>query len=187
MANNHYETIALLNNPADRHIEEEVTIESPHPNILEQPISLDDADDVIDLTDDSETTAIQQPDSVQYDTSNNELQFPTHSFVSTAAEWVDDLPHDIDVLKLYKIKCSRREWVQKSQDLRYFKKHSSSRNKEVWKVIQNIPYKVRWLILMAVIHNELDIKTLALFIYHPAMQCILRLATMEVKMSPHMK
>ena len=30
-------------------------------------------------------------------------------------------------------------------------------------------------------------KTLALFLYHPAMQCILRLDIMEIKMSPHMK
>ena len=30
-------------------------------------------------------------------------------------------------------------------------------------------------------------KTLALFVYHPAMQHILRLATVEVKMSPHVK
>ena len=30
-------------------------------------------------------------------------------------------------------------------------------------------------------------KTLALFVYHTAMHRILRLATMEVKMSPHMK
>ena len=44
---------------------------------FEQPISLDDAYDVIDLTDDSEMTAFQQPDSLQYNTSNNELQFST--------------------------------------------------------------------------------------------------------------
>ena len=60
----------------------------------------------------------------QYSTSNNELQFPTHLFVNTAAEWVDNLPQDIDELKLYKIKCVPREWVQKSLDLRYFKMHS---------------------------------------------------------------
>ena len=40
--------------------------------------------------------------------------------------WMD-LPHDTDGLKLYKIKCSPWEWVQKSQDLRYFKMHSSRR------------------------------------------------------------
>ena len=62
-----------LKKPTERHTEEEVTIESPHPNTLEQPISLDYEDDVIGLTDDSKTTTIQQPDSVQYNTSNNEL------------------------------------------------------------------------------------------------------------------
>ena len=46
-----------------------------------------------------------------------------HLFVKTAAEWVDDLPHDIDGSKLHKIKCSPKEWAQKSQDLRYFKMH----------------------------------------------------------------
>ena len=48
-------------------------------------------------------------------------------FVKTAVEWVDQLPHDIDGFKLYKIKCSPQEWVQKSQDLRYFKMHISRR------------------------------------------------------------
>ena len=28
-----------------------------------------------------------------------------HLFVKTAAEWVDELPHDIDGFKLYKTKC----------------------------------------------------------------------------------
>ena len=127
MANYHYEAIMLLNNSTDRHTEEEVTIESPCPNTLEQPLSLDDADDVIYLTYGSKTTTIQQLDSVQYNTSNNELQFPTHLFVNIAAKWVDDLPHDIGGLKLYKFKCSPREWVQKSQDLRDFKMHSPRR------------------------------------------------------------
>ena len=40
---------------------------------------------------------------------------------------MDNLPHNIDGLKLYKIKCSPQEWIQKSQDLRYFKMHSSRR------------------------------------------------------------
>ena len=90
-ANNHYESMLLLNKPTERHTEE-VAIESPHPNTFEQPISQDDVDDVIDLTDDSEMTAVQQPDSVQYNTSNNELPFPTHLFVNIAVEWVDNLP-----------------------------------------------------------------------------------------------
>ena len=77
----------------------------------EQPIGLHEADDAIDLTDDSEMTTSQQSDLLQNNTSNNKLQFPTHLFVKTAAEWVDDLPHDIDGFKLYKIKCSPQEWV----------------------------------------------------------------------------
>ena len=80
-----------------------------------------------DLTDDSNMTTSQQLDSLQNNTSNNELQFPTHLFVNTEAEWVDDLPHDIDGFKLDKIKCSPQEWVQRSQDLRYFKMHSLRR------------------------------------------------------------
>ena len=125
--NNHYKTILVLNKPIERNTEEKATIESPHPSTFEQLISLDDAYDVIDLTDDSEVTTFQQPESLQYNTSNNELQFLTHLFVDTAAEWVDNLPHDIDGLKLYKIKCSPQEWLQKSQDLRYYKMHSSRR------------------------------------------------------------
>ena len=86
-------------------------------------------------------TTFQQPDSLQYNTSNNELQFPTHLFVDTAAEWVDDLPHDIDGLKLYKIKCSPQEWIQKSQDYEvlqdaFLEKEGPDRNKEGWKVHQ---------------------------------------------------
>ena len=75
VANNHYEAILLLNKPTERHAEEEVTIESPHPSTFEQPISLDDVGDVIDLTDDSKMTTSYQPDCLQYNTSNNDLQF----------------------------------------------------------------------------------------------------------------
>ena len=77
---------------------------------------LDDAD-VIDLTDDSDMTTSKQPDS----NTSDELQFPMHLFINTEAECVDELPHDIDGFKLYKIKYSPQEWVQKSQDLQYFK------------------------------------------------------------------
>ena len=122
---NHYETILLLNKPTERNTEV-MTIESPCPRNFEQSISLDDTH-VIDPTDDSEMTTFLQPDSLQYKTSSNKLQFPNHLFVDTAAERVDDLPHDVDQLKLYKIKYSPQELVQKSQDLRYFKMHSSRR------------------------------------------------------------
>ena len=111
VANNHYEVILLFDEPTPRHTNEEVTIESPCPSTIEQPICLDDADDVIDLTDDSEVTTSEQSDSLQNNTSDNELQFPMHLFLKTEAECVDELPHDIDGFKLYKIKCSLQEWV----------------------------------------------------------------------------
>ena len=76
MTNNHYKAILLLDEPTQRHTEEEVTIESPHPSTFEQARSQDDADDVIDLTDDSEMTTSEQLDSLQNNTSDNELQFP---------------------------------------------------------------------------------------------------------------
>ena len=96
VANNHYEAMLLLNKPTERNTEEVVIIGSPCPSTFEQPISLDDANNVIEVTGDSEMTNFQQSDSLQYNTSNNELQFPTYVFVDTAAEWVDDLPHNID-------------------------------------------------------------------------------------------
>ena len=58
---------------------------------------------------------------------SDELQFPMHLFINTMAECVDELPHDIDGFKLYQIKCSPQEWVQKSQDLHYFKMNTSRR------------------------------------------------------------
>ena len=90
-------------------------------------------------------TTSQQSDSFQNNKSNNELQFPTHLFVNTAAEWLDDLPHDIDGFKPYKIRCSPQEWVQKSQDLRYFKMHSSKRKeligmRKVGRCVRNLYY-----------------------------------------------
>ena len=127
VANNHFEAILLLDEPTLRHTDEEVTIESPCPNTLEQPIYLDDADDVIDLTDDSEMTTSEQPESLQNNTSDNELQFPMHLFLMMEAECVDELPHDINGFKLYKIKCSPQVWVQKSQYLRYFKMNTLRR------------------------------------------------------------
>ena len=119
VANNHYEAILLFDEPTQKHTDEEVTIESP--------ICLDDAYDMIDSIDDSEMTTSVQSDSLQNNTSDNELQFPMDSFLKTEAEWVDELPHDINGFKLYKIKCSPQEWVQKSQDLRYFKMNTSKR------------------------------------------------------------
>ena len=68
VVNNSYESISLLNKPIEMHTGEELTIESPCPNTLEQLMSLND---VIDLKDDSKMTTVQQPDTSN--TSNNEL------------------------------------------------------------------------------------------------------------------
>ena len=38
VANNHYDSILLLEEPTSRHTDEEVTIESPCPSAIEQPI-----------------------------------------------------------------------------------------------------------------------------------------------------
>ena len=76
VANNHYVAILLLDEPTPRHTDEEVTIESPCPSAIKQSIWLDDAD-VIDLTDDSEMTTSEQPESPHSNTSD-ELQFPMH-------------------------------------------------------------------------------------------------------------
>ena len=127
VANNHYEAILLFDEPTQRHTDEEVTIKSPCPSTLEQPICLDNADDVTDLTDDSEMTTSEQSDSLQNNTSDNELQFPMHLCLKMEAEWVNEVPHDINGFKLHKIKCSPQEWVQKSQDLRYFKMNTLRR------------------------------------------------------------
>ena len=81
---------------------------------------------MIELTDDSEMTTSKQPESPHSDISD-ELQFPMYLFINTEAECVDELPHDIDGLKLYQIKCSPQEWVQKSQDLWYFKMNTLRR------------------------------------------------------------
>ena len=75
VASNHYQAILLLNKPTESHTEEELTIESPHPSTFEQATSLHDADDAINLRDDSKMITSQQLDSLQNKTSNNELQF----------------------------------------------------------------------------------------------------------------
>ena len=78
---------------------------------------------------------------VPYNNNNNELQFPTYIIVSILPEWVDDLPRDIHCMKIYEIKCSPREWVQKKpepevlQDA-FFEKENINMNKEGRKVHQ---------------------------------------------------
>ena len=71
-------------------------------------------------------TTSEQAESPHSNTSD-ELQFPMLLFINTEAECVDELSHDIDGFKLYQIKCSPQEWVQKSQDLQYFKMNTSRR------------------------------------------------------------
>ena len=61
---------------------------------------------MIDLTGDSEMTTSEQLELLQNNTSNTELQLSVHLFLKMKAEWVDELPHDINGFKLYKIKCS---------------------------------------------------------------------------------
>ena len=68
VANNHYDAILFMDEPTPRYTDEEVTIESPCPSTLKQPICLDDADNVIDLTDDSEMTTSEQLESLQNNT-----------------------------------------------------------------------------------------------------------------------
>ena len=55
------------------------------------------------------------------------LKFPTNLFINITPEWVEDLPHDIDDIMIYKMKCLPREWVQKTWDLRYFRMYSLRR------------------------------------------------------------
>ena len=68
-------------------------------------------EEVTDLTDDSETTFMQCHVYCPYNNNNNKLQFPTHLFMNIAPELVDNLPQDIDGMKIYKLKCLPRESV----------------------------------------------------------------------------
>ena len=74
LANNHNDAILLCDKPAEICQQDEVIIESPSPTSL-QLIIQDYADEVFDLTDDSETTVVQHPELVPYNNNNNELQF----------------------------------------------------------------------------------------------------------------
>ena len=85
----------------------------------------DDADEIIDLRDDSKTTFMHHHVYCPYNNKNNELQFPTYLFMNKAPEQVKDLPQDIDGMKIYKMKCMPRELVQKERP---------NRNKEGMKV-----------------------------------------------------
>ena len=125
VAMNHYDCILLLEEPTLCHTDEQVTIESPSLTTTGQATCMDDAD-VIDLTEDSDSTASEHPE-MPHNNTGDDLQFPMHLFLKTEGECVDELPHDIDGLKLYKIKCSQQEWVEKSKDLHHFKMNTSRR------------------------------------------------------------
>ena len=107
VAKNHYDSILLLEEPTLSHTDEQVTIESACPSTIGQPTCVDDAD-VIDLTEDCDITTSEHPETPHNNT-GDELQFPVHLFVKSEAECVDQLPHDIDGFKLYKIKCPQQE------------------------------------------------------------------------------
>ena len=87
----------------------------------------DYVDKVIDLTNDSETTFMQHHVYCPYNntimTCNSQLTY----LLKRGPEKVDDLPEHIDDMKIFKMKCSLREWVQKTCDLQFFKMHSSRR------------------------------------------------------------
>ena len=99
-ANNHYDAILLFDKHAEICQQDEDNFEMPSPTSLQQ-IMQDDADEVIDLTDDSKTTVIQHPEFVPYNNNNNELQFTTNLFDEhstrigwrpyTGYRWYEDL------------------------------------------------------------------------------------------------
>ena len=62
-----------------------------------------------------------------YNKNTNEFQFHTHIFMNIAPEWMKNLPQGISGMKIYKMKCLPRDWIQKSQDLRYVKMYSLRR------------------------------------------------------------
>ena len=59
--------------------------------------------DVTDLTDETDSTSMQQNNYFQHN--KNGMQFQSHLFINIAPEWVDHLPDDIDGMKIFKIKC----------------------------------------------------------------------------------
>ena len=105
----------------------------------------DEADEVIDLTDDCETTFFSNLNLFHITLLITSCNSPTNLFVNIVPEWVEDLPQDIDGMKIYKIKCLPRELVQKRQDLRYSKTHSLNRKgligkMKVGRCIRNLYY-----------------------------------------------
>ena len=125
MAMNHYYCILPLEEPTPCHTDEQVTIESPSLTTTGQATCLDDVD-VIDLMQDGDSTTSEHQET-PHNNIGDELQFPMHLFCKTEGECVDEMPHDIDGFKLYKIKCSPQEWVEKSKDLQHFKMNTLGR------------------------------------------------------------
>ena len=125
VAMNHYDCILLLEEPTLSHTDEQVTIESPSPTTTGQATCMDNAD-VIDLMEDCKSTTSKHQE-MPHNNTGDELQFPMDLFLKTEGECVDELPHDIDGFKLYKIKCSQQEWVEKSKDLWHFKMNTLRR------------------------------------------------------------
>ena len=68
---------------------------------------------------------MHQPFEIKYN--DDDLQFPTHVFDRMVLEWLKNLPGDIDCMKIFKIQCLHREWVERTHDLRLFKIHSPQR------------------------------------------------------------
>ena len=97
--------------------------------------------EVTDLTDVSGIPSMQQ--SVYFLYNTNDSQFPTYFYT----QWVDPGPRDINGMKIFKIICFPRDWVQKTHDLRSLKMHSSKwkdllRTRKVGRYIGNLycPY-----------------------------------------------
>ena len=65
--------------------------------------------EVKDFTDESDTMSVQQH--VYLPGNKNKMQFSTDLFINIAPEWVNNLPDNIDGMKIFKIKCLPREWV----------------------------------------------------------------------------
>ena len=101
-------------------------LEEDKPSPIMQQITMPQCDyEVIDLTDESETTPMQQNDHFPH--KKNEMPIFTHFFINIAPEFVDHLPDNIDGMRPFKIKCLPREWVEGTHDIRNVKMHSLRR------------------------------------------------------------
>ena len=115
---NHYYTILLFDKSGQL-----LDHDRPSPNRQQMTIQHDYQ--AIDLAVHSYTTPMQQH--LYFAHNKNDMPFSTHLFINIAPESVDDLPEDLECMKIFKIKCLPREWVERIHDLRYFRMHSSGR------------------------------------------------------------